>query len=40
MQQGVYVPLGQYRGFGAYRSDRLDGWLPGPVAMVWNIRKR
>jgi len=40
MEQGVYVPLGQYRGFGAYRSDRLDGWLPGPVAMVWNIRKR
>ncbi|MBN9088047.1 MAG: ABC transporter substrate-binding protein [Reyranella sp.] len=40
MAQGVYVPIGQYRGFGAYRSDRLDGWLPGPVAMVWNIRKR
>jgi peptide/nickel transport system substrate-binding protein len=40
MEQGVYVPLGQYRGFGAYRSDRLDGWLPGPVAMVWNIRKK
>jgi len=37
MEQGVYVPIGQYRGFGAYRSDRLSGWLPGPVAMLWNI---
>ena len=40
MEQGVYVPVGQARGFGAYRSDRLDGWLHAPVALVWNIRKR
>jgi peptide/nickel transport system substrate-binding protein len=40
MALGVYVPIGQYKAFGAYRSDRLEGWLPGPVAMVWNIRKK
>ncbi|CAN5203985.1 hypothetical protein BH10PSE6_BH10PSE6_14330 [soil metagenome] len=39
IEQGVYVPIGQFRGFGAYRSDRLSGWLPGPVAMLWNISK-
>ncbi len=40
IEQGVYVPIGQARGFGAYRKDRVEGWLPAPVAMVWNIRKK
>ena len=40
MDQGIFVPLGQYKAFGAYRKDRLEGWLPGPVAMVWNIAKK
>ena len=40
MEQAVYVPIGEFKGFGAYRKDRLDGWLPGPVAMVWNISKK
>ncbi len=40
MDQGVYVPIGQYKAFGAYRKDRLEGWLPGPVAVVWNISKK
>jgi len=31
MEQGIYVPVGQARGFGAYRKDRLDGWLPAPA---------
>ena len=26
------MPVGQYKAFGAYRKDRLEGWLPGPVA--------
>ncbi len=40
MEQGIYVPVGQARGFGAYRKDRLDGWLPAPVALLWNISKK
>jgi peptide/nickel transport system substrate-binding protein len=40
IEQGVYVPVGQARGFGAYRKDRLDGWLAAPVALVWNIGKK
>ena len=40
IEQGIYVPVGQARGFGAYRKDRLDGWLPAPVAVMWNITKR
>ena len=40
IDQGIYVPIGEYRGFGAYRKDRLEGWLPGPVAVVWNISKK
>jgi peptide/nickel transport system substrate-binding protein len=40
MEQAFYVPIGQYKAFGAYRKDRLEGWLPGPVPVVWNISKR
>jgi peptide/nickel transport system substrate-binding protein len=36
----MFVPVGQYKAFGAYRKDRLSGWLPGPVAVVWNIEKK
>jgi peptide/nickel transport system substrate-binding protein len=40
IEQGIYVPVGQARGFGAYRKDRVEGWLPAPVAVTWNIRKK
>ena len=40
MDQAFYAPVGQYKAFGAYRKDRLDGWLPGPVPVVWNISKK
>lgn len=40
IDQAFYAPVGQYKAFGAYRKDRLDGWLPGPVAVVWNISKK
>ena len=40
MDQAFYAPIGQYKAFGAYRKDRLEGWLPGPVAVVWNISKK
>ena len=28
MDQGFFVPVGLYKAFGAYRKDRLEGWLP------------
>jgi peptide/nickel transport system substrate-binding protein len=37
---GTYIVLGQYKAFGAYRKDRLSGWLPGPVPVWWNITKK
>ncbi len=40
IEQAFYAPVGQYKAFGAYRKDRLEGWLPGPVAVVWNISKK
>jgi len=40
IDQAFYAPVGQYKAFGAYRKDRLDGWLPGPVPVVWNISKK
>jgi peptide/nickel transport system substrate-binding protein len=40
MDQASYIVLGQYRAFGAYRKDRLDGWLQGPAAVFWNISKK
>ena len=36
----IYVVLGQYKAFGAYRKDRVSGWLPGPVPVMWNISKK
>jgi len=40
IEQAYYAPVGQYKAFGAYRKDRLQGWLPGPVPVVWNISKK
>jgi peptide/nickel transport system substrate-binding protein len=40
MAQGHYLILGQYKAFGAYRKDRIKGWLPGPAAVFWNISKK
>ncbi|MBN9487798.1 MAG: ABC transporter substrate-binding protein [Alphaproteobacteria bacterium] len=40
IEQAYYAPVGQYKAFGAYRKDRLTGWLPGPVPVVWNISKK
>jgi peptide/nickel transport system substrate-binding protein len=40
MEQAQYIVLGQYKAFGAYRKDRVDGWLQAPVAVWWNISKK
>ncbi|MCX7362519.1 MAG: ABC transporter substrate-binding protein [Alphaproteobacteria bacterium] len=40
MDQASYVVLGQYKAFGAYRKDRIDGWLQSPAAVWWNISKK
>jgi peptide/nickel transport system substrate-binding protein len=40
IDQAYYAPVGQYKAFGAYRKDRLEGWLAGPVPVVWNISKK
>jgi peptide/nickel transport system substrate-binding protein len=40
VEQGFYAPVGQYKAFGAYRKDRLSGWLAGPVPVLWNIAKK
>lgn len=40
MNEGFFVPIGEYKAFGAYRKDRVSGWLPGPVAVWWNVEKK
>jgi peptide/nickel transport system substrate-binding protein len=40
MDQATYVVLGQYKSFGAYRKDRISGWLAGPVPVMWNVSKK
>jgi peptide/nickel transport system substrate-binding protein len=40
IDQGFFAPVGQYKAFGAYRKDKIEGWLPGPVPVVWNISKK
>ena len=40
MNQADYVVLGQYKAFGAYRKDRVEGWLQSPAAVWWNISKK
>ncbi len=40
IDQAFYAPVGQYKAFGAYRKDRISGWLPGPVPVLWNISKK
>ena len=40
IEQGFFAPVGQYKAFGAYRKDRLEGWLASPVPVLWNISKK
>ena len=40
MDQATYIVLGQYKSFGAYRKDRISGWLAGPVPVMWNVSKK
>jgi peptide/nickel transport system substrate-binding protein len=40
IDQAHYAVIGQYKAFGAYRTDRVEGWLQGPVAVWWNISKK
>jgi len=40
MDQALYIVLGQYKSFGAYRKDRLEGWIPAPAPILWNISKK
>lgn len=40
MDQATYIVLGQYKAFGAYRKDRISGWLAGPVPVWWNVTKK
>jgi peptide/nickel transport system substrate-binding protein len=40
MDRAMYVLLGQYKAFGAYRKDRVEGWLPAPAPIWWNISKK
>ena len=40
IDQGFFAPIGLYKAFGAYRKDRLEGWLASPVPVVWNISKK
>ena len=40
MDQGTYIVLGQYKAFGAYRKDRISGWLAGPMPVWWNVTKK
>jgi peptide/nickel transport system substrate-binding protein len=40
MEVVTYVPIGQYLSKYAYRSDRLEGILKGPVPLFWNLRAK
>jgi peptide/nickel transport system substrate-binding protein len=40
MDEAMYIVLGQYKAFGAYRKDRISGWIPAPVPILWNISKK
>jgi peptide/nickel transport system substrate-binding protein len=40
MDQAHYLVIGQYKAFGAYRKDRVSGWLAAPAAVFWNISKK
>lgn len=39
IDQAHYVPMGIYNVFGAYRNDKVSGWLEAPAAIFWNIQK-
>ena len=36
MEEAHYLVVGQYKAFGAYRKDSVNGWLQGPAAVFWN----
>ena len=40
MDQATYIVIGQYKAFGAYRKERVSGWLAGPVPVMWNVQKK
>jgi peptide/nickel transport system substrate-binding protein len=40
MERAQYIVLGQYKTFGAYRKDRVEGWLAAPAPIWWNISKK
>jgi peptide/nickel transport system substrate-binding protein len=40
MSQAQFAVLGQYKTFGAYRKDRVSGWLEAPAPVFWNISKK
>jgi peptide/nickel transport system substrate-binding protein len=40
VEQATYGWVGQFKQFGAYRKDRIDGWINGPVPVWWNITKK
>ena len=40
MDQAHYIVIGQYKAFGAYRKDRVNGWIAAPAAVFWNIQKK
>lgn len=39
VDQAHFIPMGIYNVFGAYRNDRVSGWLKAPAAVFWNIKK-
>lgn len=40
VEQANYGWLGEARQIGAYRKDRLSGWLSSPALVLWNIEKK
>lgn len=40
VEQANYGWLGEARQVGAYRKDKMSGWLPAPALILWNIEKR
>lgn len=40
IDQAHYLPMGIYYVFGAYKKDKIKGWLEAPAAIFWNIEKK
>jgi peptide/nickel transport system substrate-binding protein len=40
VETASYLVVGQFKQFGAYRKDRIEGWLPAAVPILWNISKQ